>query len=232
MRTGTNELHMIACFSPDLIYSKSCQTNEDCCWKWSLPKPQVQRLEPSRSHLVQLHGKETIFWSHLRQSLLCHYATECHTHPVTNPQGLLLWGSACFSLRYILNAIEVHCLLPGPQQMRYWAQSRLAQWPALDMHSTAPYSQSKPHPLLDRCCNCNSLKLVYLNHHLPLILVFLPIGKELNSSGVHIERRQVWSSFAQSQSFSCYVPNDWINRIILYFNSKWLAAYQTCNSFS
>lgn len=31
MSAGTNELQMIVCFSPNLIHSKYCQPNEDCC---------------------------------------------------------------------------------------------------------------------------------------------------------------------------------------------------------
>lgn len=123
---------------------------------------------------MQIHGKKIIFWSHLSQSHLCYYATvECHTHPVTNHQGLL-GGSAFFPLRYILNAVEVHVLLSGPQQIRYGTPRCPAHWLALDMYSIAPCFQSKARPLLDGCRHCNSLRLVCLNHHLPLNISFSP----------------------------------------------------------
>lgn len=38
MSAGTNELEMKVCFSPNLIYSKSRQPDEDCYWKGSLTK--------------------------------------------------------------------------------------------------------------------------------------------------------------------------------------------------
>jgi len=99
MSTGANELQMKVCFHPNLIYSKSCQPNEDCRLKGSHAKITTSEARATQKLFNAAPCKGKHFFSHLRQRHLCQYATKCHNYPVINHQGLL-WGGAFFPLRY------------------------------------------------------------------------------------------------------------------------------------
>lgn len=80
MNKGANELQMKVCFRPNLIYSTSCQPNEDCCLKGSHKKITTSEARATQKpfNAAPCKGKLFFFFpqNHLRQRHLCQDATK------------------------------------------------------------------------------------------------------------------------------------------------------------
>lgn len=100
---------------------------------------QFQRLKLSRKHLVQLYAEESVFQSHLRQTLGNENA------PILQELTIEDYSKEVHSFLqgYFLNVIPVHFLSSRPQETRHTAQRCLAQWLALKRCLIASSSLNK-----------------------------------------------------------------------------------------
>lgn len=102
MNTGANELQMKVCFRPNLIYSKSCQPNEDCRLKGSHKKITTSEARATQKPFNATPCKGNlplpprIIWD---KDIYVRMQQRCHNHLVINNHGLL-WVGAFFPLRY------------------------------------------------------------------------------------------------------------------------------------